>query len=90
MILTLNINEIDIAYRAVQNAPHTATIAPDILTVLDVEEYKPSYDLEFENAEFENIRLAVSHFEKTQLDINIKKQAQLLLDKLNEIRTTLI
>jgi len=50
MILTLNLDDIDIAYQAVQAAPHLATIAPPILDILDVVEHKLSYDLEFENA----------------------------------------
>jgi len=90
MILTLNLDDIDIAYQAVQAAPHLATIAPPILDILDVVEHKLSYDLEFENAEFENIRLAVSQFEKNQIDLVVKAQAQLLVEKLNEIRKTLI
>lgn len=89
MKLKLTIHEITLAYDAVDNTPELQLIAQPILEILDVEEYKDGYELEFENAEFENIRIAVNQYSNIALNHEVKSDLKVLAAKLNIIRQTL-
>lgn len=57
--LTLTIEEIQIAYDAIDNTPQFELTKSPILAKLDVESLQETYDIDFENAEFEHMRIAV-------------------------------
>ena len=90
MKLKLNIHEVVLAYDAVTNTPQLQPVADPILTMLDVEDYKDEYELEFSNAEFENIRIAVSQHSSTSPNERTQIELLALLERLNEIRPTLV
>jgi len=89
MKLNLSIDDIQLAYTAVDNQPHLELTKHTILQKLDVETFQETYELEFTNAEFEQTRIAVGRAMSIELNIDDKQTMTTLYDRLMEVRSTL-
>jgi hypothetical protein len=58
--LSLTLEQVQVAYEAINRCEEMTLIATPILQLLDVEEFKESYDITFLATEFENLRIAVN------------------------------
>jgi hypothetical protein len=58
--LSLTLEQVQVAYEAISRCEEMTLIATPILQLLDVEEFKESYDITFLATEFENLRIAVN------------------------------
>lgn len=85
----LSIDDIQLAYDAVDNTPELELTKHTILTKLDVETFQDIYDIEFNNAEFEQTRIAIRERITSELKIDTKLELEVLHSKFLEIRGTL-
>lgn len=86
----LTIEEIQIAYDAIDATPQLELTKHPLLDKLDVESLQESYMIEFDNAEFEHMRIAIGNSMTSELNIDLKNEMIHLYNKLMDHRQTLL